>query len=579
MPAAFDFSFESRRPVCVGATDARVVTEQALGQQLVALRERLPADERFLVVGCRDRYPLLLACLAAWSSSRVIVLPASDKPRALEEAARGVGSRLLLTDASDEPEFSGLVLRLEEIVPGPAATEDLAFSLAGETQLVTLFTSGTTGTPQRVDKCARQLLGEAVTLAALFALDERSVVASTVPAHHLYGLLFSVLVPYFAGARFVRETPFQPASVLDTVRRLAVTDLVAVPAHLRALGTALDPDIADAAALAPAASVRDVTLRRVFSSGSVLEPGLARDCARHIRGRIIDVLGSTESGGIAIREPALEEVYRPLPGVQVDSDDGRLRLTSPFLDDPEVAVTLGDRIALVGDGFRFEGRSDGVLKIAGNRVSVQELERVALDLPNVEDVAVVVADSPPPREKEPWMVLVSQDRTWTLDKLREALARHFDEVVLPRRLRVVERLPRNALGKLSRELVLALFEDRLSLEPSSADEATATFDVPRNWAFFRGHFPGNPILPGVVQLTEIVLPQARATWPDVGAIRIVRRLKFKRPILPGDALSVHLTRNRARAELSFELRIGVHVASTGVLVFAPPVVQRVESSN
>lgn len=60
--------------------------------------------------------------------------------------------------------------------------------------------------------------------------------------------------------------------------------------------------------------------------------------------------------------------------------------------------------------------------------------------------------------------------------------------------------------------------------------------------WFQGHFPAFAVLPGVVLLQRLVVGSARILWPELGALRELRGVKFLRPVLPGDALVVELSR-------------------------------------
>src|SRR5690606_6869006 len=111
-------------------------------------------------------------------------------------------------------------------------------------KLVTVWTSGSTGEHQRHAKTAGQLFAEALTLAEHFGLAGASLggegagrvrVVATVPSLHIYGLLFSVLVPLVSGGSFSRETPLHAGVVRATLIETAADVLVSVPAHLRAL--------------------------------------------------------------------------------------------------------------------------------------------------------------------------------------------------------------------------------------------------------------------------------------------------------------------------------------------------------
>ena len=95
---------------------------------------------------------------------------------------------------------------------------------------------------------------------------------------------------------------------------------------------------------------------------------------------------------------------------------------------------------------------------------------------------------------------------------------------------------------------------------------TIALTIPADWHFFRGHFEDMPILAGVVQLNEIVLRQLRACWPEHRRLRRVIGLKFRRPIGPGDAVELQLTRTPP-AKVAFELRLQSGVAASGVLEF------------
>ena len=97
---------------------------------------------------------------------------------------------------------------------------------------------------------------------------------------------------------------------------------------------------------------------------------------------------------------------------------------------------------------------------------------------------------------------------------------------------------------------------------------TIPLTIPADWHFFRGHFDDMPILAGVVQLNELVLRELRACWPEHQQLRRVLGLKFRKPIGPGDAVELKLTRTPPD-KVAFELRLQSGVASLGVLEFLP----------
>ncbi|HEU5076117.1 MAG TPA: AMP-binding protein, partial [Polyangiaceae bacterium] len=393
-----------------------------------------------LLVVTGDRYYMLLACLAAWCSGCTVILPPNHQTGTLERVRALSGATSLLTDTTIAECLAAAASSANDGGEPPLQIPPIQ----AEQHVLTAFTSGTTGDHLACPKAAGQLFGEALTLGQALGFDASRIVAATVPSHHLYGLLFGVLVPFFHGAAFVREATFQPAEIRNLCERRQVTDLVTVPAHLRAL--------------VEAGWYPPFRLERAFSSGAVLDSELAGEFHRVSGAKVIDVLGSTESGGIAWRVTEPGAVYVPLPGVEVAAGpDARLLLRSPFLPPGSGWQLMNDRVRMREAGFEHLGRTDGVVKLGAKRIAVQELEARARQLDAVTDAAVLVQPSTPLRGAELWLAVATEDDRWTASSLRQALGRYFDPVVLPRRYRVVPGLPRDALGKLQRGRLERLF--------------------------------------------------------------------------------------------------------------------------
>ncbi|HXI60856.1 MAG TPA: AMP-binding protein [Polyangia bacterium] len=547
------------RPRPAAAPLALGETPRSWGQLLsdaAAVAARLPAGhgavngaDDALMIACVDRYHFAVALLATWHVGRVAALPPNGRVETIDGLCVAENIPLVLHDGGGRggvdvrPLLDGGLAPIEEprFAPGRA--------------LVRVHTSGSTGTHVACPKTAAQILGEAGLLCTLFDLGPEARILCTVPPHHIYGLLFGVLLPLVGGATFVRSTPHHAETIAAQAAGSGANVLISVPAHLHGLGV-LTPG-----ALPP--------LRRIVSSGAPLPPGTAAAVASLTGTPVTEILGSTETGGMAWRQSdghADDDGWQPFPGVQVSAgDDGLMRISSPFADrgpDENGSLRGADRVAVLPDGrFRLRGRADAVVKIGGQRIATTEVERRLRQIAGVRDAAVLTVDVAGPRQHQLWAAVAGDGLS--VPALRAALLRWLDPVAIPRRFRVVDELPREENGKLTRARLRALFAD--TGHAGAPETVTLTRTIPVDSPFFEGHFEEFAILPGVVQLHDVLLRPVRQQWPALWRLRKILRLKFRRPIRPGDALAIDLTRDADK--VTFEIRSAKGPVSSGVFVF------------
>jgi acyl-coenzyme A synthetase/AMP-(fatty) acid ligase len=409
--------------------------------------------------------------------------------------------------------------------------------------LATVYTSGSTGEMTACPKTEEQIIGEAKTLVEAFFPHDVGRVAATVPPGHIYGLLYSVLVPLLGEGSFLRETPLLPEAVAAAVESYSVPTLVTVPAHLRTLVTADRSKFA--------------SLERVFSSTAPLTESTVEAFHQHAGVGVTEIIGSSETGGIAYRERPGEEAFHPLPGVVVSSDDdGRLLVDSAFID-PNVPrpYVSADIVTMNDDGsFNHRGRTDGIIKVGGRRVSLPAMQQWLLSLDGVEDAALTAVKVNNGRGQTILAAVVS-DGSWEADTLQSAMAERFERACLPRKFAFVDRLPREDNGKLQRERLLRLFNLTASGEPIAwelewsepsrgRDDDSETFEsvihVPKSYGWFEGHFPGYPVMAAAVQLREVVSPALRQARGEELEITRISRMKFTGRIGPDDEITVSL---------------------------------------
>jgi 3-hydroxymyristoyl/3-hydroxydecanoyl-(acyl carrier protein) dehydratase len=164
--------------------------------------------------------------------------------------------------------------------------------------------------------------------------------------------------------------------------------------------------------------------------------------------------------------------------------------------------------------------------------------------------------------------LRNQGRRALTQALRQHLVPHCEALALPRRWRLLSHLPLNAQGKLPQALIETLLVSPRTQAPDLVaqeqhdDEWRLELIVPLDLAHFPGHFPGTPILPGVVQVDWAMnLSQRLMELPPRFAGMEV--LKFQQLVRPGDRISLTLRFDPERSKLHFAYRNGEAACSSG----------------
>jgi malonyl-CoA/methylmalonyl-CoA synthetase len=339
--------------------------------------------------------------------------------------------------------------------PAPGSSEDVA---------LLMYTSGTTGQPKGVPLTKAQVKATVDALHLAWGWREDDVLLNALPQYHIHGLVVATFGALAAGACSVWLEAFEPRAVLDALASGRATVFMGVPTFWHRM---LDQP-----------GVWDLSRLRLATSGSAGLPAAVHRAATERFGvDIVERYGMTEAGIVVsnpLGAPRPGSVGLPLPGVEVavcgpdgaalpDGEVGELYLRAPsvfsgYHRDPQAtAGALSGGWLKSGDlGYRAEdgylclvGRRSELVIVGGLNVYPAEVEQVLLACPGVREAAVVGL----PDEDLGEVPVAALVGAVDLDEVRARLRAELAPYKIPRILRIVEALPRNAMGKIVKSVV------------------------------------------------------------------------------------------------------------------------------
>jgi len=320
-----------------------------------------------------------------------------------------------------------------------------------------LYTSGSTGRPKGavLSHGALELAIESWA-GPVMALTASDVVLATLPLAHSFGLNGALLAPLLVGATVALVDRFAPDRVLDAIERQRVTVFPGVATMFRRL---LDlPELAAA----------DVSSVRIAVSGAAPCPWELAERWRDRTGiRIVRGYGMTElfrpiSYQAASPKESPDSIGWPVPGVEIRIVEDELWIKSPSAMDAYINAPEETRDVLVDGWFRTGDLAtvgaDGLVTIVGRKrerilrggysVFPAEVEAALLTHPAVAEAAVLGAPHPELGEDVAAFVVLRAGATAAPDELIAHCRERLATFKYPRRLTVVDALPRSATGKI-----------------------------------------------------------------------------------------------------------------------------------
>ncbi len=424
----------------VGWWGRHPITVAELMADAAETARRLPAIAQ-VINACGDRYAFLVGFVACILRERPCLLPGGQTPRQIEALRRDYPDSIVLTD---RPETARAEPSIPIMIPS-TATGGAAAAPALDPHRVgcIAFTSGTTGAPVAHARNLGSLLLQMTAAAHRFHLvgPETISIVATVPQNHMYGFETTILMPLRANVAVHGGTPLYPKDVRGALEAVPPPRiLVTSPVHLRALSS----------------SLRSLPeLRSVISATAPLDGDLAARIEAECGTQVLEIYGCTEVGSLATRRTVQDTDWLALDGVILaevgEPKAGVVSACPPYA----FPVPLHDVITVTSERqFRLAGRREDMIKVGGKRGSLAGLTSILLSIEGVQDGVFVIPERGAAGDARP-AVIVSAPGV-APDAILNELRQRIDPAFVPRRVVMVERLPRNPLGKLPTERIAAL---------------------------------------------------------------------------------------------------------------------------
>ncbi|HEY8338927.1 MAG TPA: acyl-CoA synthetase [Egibacteraceae bacterium] len=424
--------------------------------------------------------------LGIWSAGAMAVpirpgLPRPEIAYVLDDA----DPVALVVDAALAPQVRQLaadrrvpVLVVDDLT-SPAAS---LLQVTADDPALMLYTSGTTGRPKGVVHTHGSLAAQITALVEAWRWQPRDGILLVLPLHHVHGIVNVLCCALWTGAVCEMAGGFEATAVWERFAAGGVTLFMAVPTIYHRLIAAWE------AADAPtrerwSRGARDL---RLMVSGSAALPVPTLERWREITGHVLlERYGMTEIGmalSNTLEERVPGSVGSPLPGVEVrvvdeagrdvgEGEPGELLVRGPTLfrgywRRPEATAAsfdagwfrTGDVVVREEGRYRILGRASvDIIKTGGEKVSALEIEDVLRGHEAVSDCAVVGVDDPDWGERVCAAVVTVDGTAVDVEALRAWCKERLAPSKVPREVRTVAALPRNAMGKVTKPEVARLF--------------------------------------------------------------------------------------------------------------------------
>lgn len=348
-----------------------------------------------------------------------------------------------------------------------------------------LFTSGTTSKPKGVVSTHGGIAAQIRSLVSAWEWRQDDCIPLFLPMHHIHGIINIQSCALWCGARVRTFPAFDMQSLLPRVAAREFTLFMAVPTiYVKLIEgiNALDPDARKQVCEGFAG------MRLMVSGSAALPVEIHRTWEGLTDQTLLERYGMTEIG-MALSNPLKGErrpgaVGMPLPEVDIrlvteqgdvihaEDAPGEIQVRGPavfkeYWNDPSATAKsfvdgwfrTGDMAVIERGYYRIMGRlSVDIIKSGGYKLSALEIEDALLRHPGIAECAVVGVPDDTWGEAVAAAVVLKTGQSLELEALREWAGERMSRYKLPKLLHVVPKLPRNAMGKVTKPEIRRMFE-------------------------------------------------------------------------------------------------------------------------
>ncbi|QEN27130.1 AMP-binding protein [Francisella orientalis] len=312
------------------------------------------------------------------------------------------------------------------------------------------FTSGSTGEYKGYSKTIYNLEQESSAINSViqsFSLKKINVL-TTVSHQHLYGFSWAIVWPLLYQKIIHTERLFVPELIHKKLlqdNNILITTPVII-SHLE--GNITTP----------------ITNSLLISSASALSTDIAIKFQNSYNIPILEAYGSSETGVIAYRQQLIDRLWKPFDNVCITTESDQLVVRSLFFKQKK--QLMSDIVALYNDKFELKGRVDKIVKIAGNRLSISQMQNILIDYDLIQDCVCIKRQSY--REYIAAIICLNQagqdllqnfGKQNLIKQIKSYLLNYYSNVVIPKQWRFVTEIPTNSQGKRTLERLVELLDD------------------------------------------------------------------------------------------------------------------------